>query len=108
MKHFRKAIAVFLTVLMLSTVTFSVNSFAYTNVEDNDHTTFEDFWDELTDEDGNVDWTKLPKVLFKAFVAIRFFEVIIGIFRQIFGIGTSSSTETATEAETTTAAEVTT
>ncbi|MCD7774694.1 MAG: hypothetical protein LUG85_08300 [Clostridiales bacterium] len=98
MKHFRKAIAVFLTVLMLGAMMLPVTSFAYENVEDNDHTTFEEFWDMMTDDEGNVDWTQLPKVLLKAFVAVRFFEVLFGIIRQIFGLSTSTDAETTTVA----------
>lgn len=87
MKHLKKVIAVLLTVIMLSSLALPVISYAEAGVP-NDHTTFEEFWEQMTDEEGNIDWTKLPKVLFKAFVWIRLFEAIASFFRNLFGIGT--------------------
>lgn len=103
MKHVQKLIAVFLTAILIATIALPIVSFAEVGVP-NDHTTFEEFWDQMTDDEGNIDWKALPKVLFKAFVWIRIFEVIAGFFRDLFG---PSSPETQVP-ETTVAAEVTT
>lgn len=102
MKHLKKFIAVFLSVLMISTFALPVVSFAAR--EPNDHTSFEDFWGQMTDEEGNVDWTKLPKVLFDAFFLIRLFEAIMQVIRNIFGLGNDTE---APETEVTTVIEET-
>ena len=97
MKQIKKVIAVLLTVLMLSSFALPVVSFAAAEATtaQNDHTSFEDFWEQMTGDDGEIDWAKLPKVLFKAFVMIRFVEVIIQFFRGLFGGSTAETTTAA-------------
>lgn len=85
MKHVKKFIAVLLTVILLSSLSLPLVAFAENNVA-GDHTTFEDFWDQMTDEDGNIDWRLLPKNLFKAYIWIKLFEAIMEFFRGIFNI----------------------
>lgn len=85
MKHLKKAIAVLLSALLISSLLLPVVCFAADTVP-GDHTSFEDFWDSMTDDEGNVDWKKLPKILFKSFLWIRIFEAIGEFFRGIFGI----------------------
>lgn len=85
MKHIKKFVAIILTVILISTVTLPIVSFAAENVP-GDHTSFEDFWNGLTDDEGNVDWRQLPKALFKVFFWVRLFEAISEAFRNLFGI----------------------
>lgn len=85
MKHLKKIIAVVLTAVLISSLLLPVVSFAAGDVP-GDHTSFEDFWGQMTDDEGNIDWKQLPKVLFKAFIWIRIFEAIGEFFRGIFGI----------------------
>ena len=85
MKHFRKLIAVILTVVLTASIALPVVASAEAGV-DGDHTSFEDFWSQMTDEEGNVSWEKLPKALFEIFFFVRFFEVISSFIRNIFGI----------------------
>lgn len=109
MKHLKKIIAVVLTAVLMSSLLLPIVSFAEAGVP-GDHTTFDEFWEQMTDEDGNIDWTRLPKVLLKAFVWVRIFEVIANFFRNLFGLSTPEAEEPTTAAaeETTVAAEVTT
>lgn len=85
MKHFRKLIAVILTVVLTASIALPVVAFAEGEVA-GDHTSFDDFWGQMTDDEGNVDWKKLPKTLFEAFFFIRLFEAIASFFRNLFGI----------------------
>ena len=85
MKHFKKIIAVMLTVILVSSLALPVFASAEANV-DGDHTSFDEFWDEMTDDEGNVDWKKLPENLFNAYAFVEFFEAIIGFFRTLLGI----------------------
>ncbi len=85
MKQFRKIIAVMLTVILVSTLALPVVAFAEANV-DGDHTSFDDFWGQMTDDEGNINWKKLPESLFKVFVFVRIFETIASFFRNLFGI----------------------
>lgn len=87
MKHLKKAVAVLLSAILISSLLLPVVCFAADNVP-GDHTSFEEFWDGMTDDEGNVDWKKLPKVLFKTFLWIRIFEAIGEFFRNLFGIQT--------------------
>ena len=89
MKHFRKLIAVILTILLVSSIAVPVAS-AEGEVA-GDHTSFDDFWGQMTDEEGNVNWRKLPEALFKIFFFVRVFEVIAGFFRDLFGIEAPSA-----------------
>lgn len=112
MKHLKKIIAVVLTAVLMSSLLLPIVSFAEAGVP-GDHTTFDEFWEQMTDEDGNIDWTRLPKVLLKAFVWVRIFEVIANFFRNLFGLSTPDTetpeeTTAAVAEETTVAAEVTT
>lgn len=85
MKHFRKLIAVMLTVILVSSMALPVVAFAEGDVA-GDHTSFDDFWGQMTDDEGNVDWKKLPETLFNVFVFVRIFEVIASFFRNLLGI----------------------
>lgn len=96
MKHLKKIIAVILTAVLMSSLLLPVVVSAAGNVP-GDHTTFEEFWEQMTDEEGNIDWKKLPKVLFKAFLWIRIFEAIGEFFRNIFGIEKPVEPEVTTE-----------
>lgn len=85
MKHFRKLIAVILTVVLTATIALPVFASAEERV-DGDHTSFDEFWDNMTDEEGNVNWKELPKTLFDVFVFVRIFEYIADLIRDFFGI----------------------
>lgn len=98
MKHFKKAIAVFLTVLLLSTMALPTVAFAAGDVA-GDHTSFDDFYGQMTDEEGNIDWRKLPETLFSAYIWIKLFEVIAGFFRNLFGIEVETQVAETTVAE---------
>ncbi len=90
MKKFRKIIAVILSLILTASIAMPVASAA--GDELGDHTTFEDFWGQMTDEEGNINWKNLPQVLFEVFFFVRLFEVIAEWFRGIFGITTDSET----------------
>ncbi|MBR5233432.1 MAG: hypothetical protein IKW03_04410 [Clostridia bacterium] len=85
MKHFRKLIAVILTVVLTASIALPVFASAEERV-DGDHTSFDEFWGNMTDEDGSIKWQELPKTLFDVFVFVRLFEVIAGYIRDFFGI----------------------
>ncbi len=90
MKHLKKIIAVILTAILISSVALPIVSFAENGVP-NDHTSFEDFWDQMTDDEGNVDWRQLPKTLFKVYFWVRLIEAISEFFRGIFGFVTPTT-----------------
>lgn len=85
MKHIKKFVAIILTAILISTVALPIVSFAAENVP-GDHTSFEDFWNGLTDDEGNVDWRLLPKALFKVYFWVRLFEAITESLRKLLGI----------------------
>ncbi len=86
MKKFRKLIAVILTVVLTASIALPVFASAEEERVDGDHTSFDEFWGNMTDDEGNVEWEKLPKALFDVFVFVRLFEAIAGFFRNLFGI----------------------
>ncbi len=94
MKHFRKLIAVILTVVLTASIALPV--FASAEEVDGDHTSFEQFWDSMTDEDGSIKWEELPTALFDVFVFVRLFEVIADLFRDFFGIEKEPAAEETT------------
>lgn len=96
MKHFRKLIAVILTVVLTASIALPVVASAEANVP-GDHTSFDDFWGQMTDDEGNVEWQKLPKTLFEIFFFVRFFEVIASFFRNLFGIEAAPAETTTLE-----------
>ena len=99
MKHFRKLIAVILTVILTASIALPVVASAEADVP-GDHTSFDEFWGQMTDDEGNVSWEKLPKSLFEIFFFVRFFEVIASFFRNLFGIEEAPvETTTLVEAE---------
>ena len=85
MKHFRKLIAVILTVILTASIALPVVASAEADVA-GDHTSFDEFWDQMTDDEGNVSWEKLPKSLFEIFFFVRIFEVISSFFTNLFGM----------------------
>ncbi len=98
MKTFRKVIAVILTLILTASIAMPVAS-AASGDELGDHTSFEDFWGQMTDEEGNIQWKKLPEVLFKVFFFVRLFEVIAEWVRGIFGIEVAPESEVVSVAE---------
>lgn len=85
MKKFRKLIAVILTVVLTASIALPVFASAEERV-DGDHTSFDEFWNNMTNEDGSIKWQELPKTLFDVFVFVRIFEAIADLFRDFFGI----------------------
>lgn len=107
MKHIKKYVAIILSVVLMSTLLLPITCFAAGDSERGDHTTFEEFWAEMTNEDGSINWRKLPDFLFKAFFLIRLFEMIGEFFRGLFGGNSEPAPEVTTVApETTTEAPV--
>ena len=94
MKKFRKLIAIILTVVLSASIALPV--FASAEDVDGDHTSFDEFWNNMTDEDGSVKWQELPKTLFDVFVFVRIFEVIADLFRDFFGIEKEPAVEETT------------
>jgi hypothetical protein len=86
MKQFRKLIAVILTVVLTASIALPVFASAEEERVDGDHTSFDEFWGNMTDDEGNVKWQELPKTLFDVFIFVRLFEVIADLFRDFFGI----------------------
>lgn len=90
----KKFIAVLLTVLLVSSLALPTVAFAAGEVVDapvaeegpvdNDHTTPEEFWDMMTNEDGSVNWKELPKALFNAALIVTLFEIIANAIRESF------------------------
>ena len=94
MKKFRKLIAIILTVVLSASIALPV--FASAEEVDGDHTSFEDFMGNMTDEDGSIKWQELPGALFDVFVFVRLFEVIADLFRDFFGIEKEPAAEETT------------
>lgn len=82
MKHFKKLIAIILTVLLVSTFALPVVSFAAT-VVDEEHETPDDFIEDKIDEDGKINWTEISTGLF---IPTFFLEVIDSIITSIRAI----------------------
>ena len=96
MKQFRKVIAVILAFVIVSSLALPTFVFAAEEiandeavVADDGHTSPEEYWDERVNEDGSVNWDSLSTNLFNFTVIVKFFESIIGFFRDsintIFG-----------------------
>jgi len=89
MKHFKKLIAIVLSVLLVSTFALPVVSFAAAEVVDDEHQTPEDFIDDKTDEDGDIIWTEISTGLFIPTFFLEVIDTILtslrAIYNQFFG-----------------------
>ena len=99
----KKFIAILLSVILVATFALPTVAFATAEAvedeviveeevaveEENEHTTPEEFWNQMTNEDGSINWSALPKFLFNAALIITIFDYIATTFRNyidtIFG-----------------------
>ena len=106
MKRINKLIAVLLAAIVLfsvavPTVAFAADAEEPTTVREYDptdqydfesplpeHPTIDDVWEYLTGGTGkteDIDWKKLPEAFLGIFAAIRFIEIFLNFFRDLFG-----------------------
>ena len=80
----KKVISVLLAVLVLLSIMVPV-AMAEEEKTTSEHADFSEVLDVITDDEGEVDWKKLPGSYLKIFAKIRFIEVIWNFFNMLFG-----------------------
>ncbi len=92
MKTLKKSIAILLSFVLafsLAVPAFAeddalLDSFIATDAETGDHTTPDEFWDEMTDDNGNIQIENLPFYLVVPYLMTYLFETLVGYFRDFF------------------------
>ena len=79
----KKVISVLLAVLVLLSIMVPVAMAEEKTTSE--HADFSEVLDIITDDEGDVDWKKLPESYLKIFAKIRIIEVIWNFFNMLFG-----------------------